>query len=76
MQNNRDLSKHFEVKITHVTKKNFSLGSFDKKIFLSSFLSVDTFQSPLVPLIVHCPKTGLMGTIQTNKFIPNNLSYL
>ena len=47
-----------------------------KKIVLSSFLSIDTIQSPLVPLIVHCPKTGAMGTIQTNKFIPFNLSYL
>ena len=45
-------------------------NSFRRKRSPFIFRSVDKFQSPLVPLITHCSRTGAMWTIQTNKLIP------
>ena len=36
----------------------------DKKVVISSFLSFNKFQSPLVPLILHFSRIKEMGTVQ------------
>ena len=54
----------------HIYCQDSLANSFRRKRSPFIFRSVDKFQSPLVPLISHCSRTGAMWTIQTNKLIP------
>ena len=65
MQNNQDLPKHLKVEIACVTKKHCQSFFYPLKVSIT-----------LSPLVVHCTRTGVTGTIQINKFIPYNLTYL